>query len=59
VRIEAARSLLETTDLNVSAIAARCGFGTVETLHRAFRRRLHVTPDGYRRRFRATPAQAS
>jgi transcriptional regulator GlxA family with amidase domain len=59
VRVEAARHLLETTDLNVAAVAARCGFGTAETLHRAFRRGLQVTPDGYRRRFRATPARAS
>jgi transcriptional regulator GlxA family with amidase domain len=56
IRLEAARRLLETSDLTVAAVATRCGFGTVETMHRAFQRALHVTPNDYRRRFRATPA---
>ena len=57
VRVEAARRLLETSDLTVAAVAAHCGFGTVETMHRTFQRRLHVTPNDYRRRFRAAPAR--
>ena len=56
VRVEAARQLLETTDLTIAAIADRCGFGTPETMHRAFNRRLGVTPGAYRARFHATPA---
>ena len=48
VRVEAARQLLETTDLTVAAVAARCGFGTPETLHRAFRRRTGSTPAAHR-----------
>jgi transcriptional regulator GlxA family with amidase domain len=52
VRVEAARHLLETTDDTLEAIAKQCGFGTAETLRRVFGRRLAVTPDGYRRRFR-------
>ena len=51
LRLERARMLLETTDLQLEEIAARCGFGTVETLRRAFGRRLHVSPSGYRDRF--------
>lgn len=51
VRLEAARHELETTADTVDAIAARCGFGTAETMRRAFHRRLHVSPDAYRRRF--------
>src|SRR5919204_430328 len=43
-RVERARRELETTDLGVEAVAARCGFGTVETMRRAFRRRLGVNP---------------
>ena len=59
VRTEAARRDLESTGDTLEAIAARCGFGTPETLRRAFHRRLHTSPDAYRNRFatkgRATP----
>jgi transcriptional regulator GlxA family with amidase domain len=51
VRLERARVLLETTDRQLEEIAQQCGFGTVETLRRAFGRRLHVSPSDYRRRF--------
>ena len=52
IRLEAARRELETTADTLEVIAARCGFGTAETLRRSFQRRLGVAPDGYRRRFR-------
>ncbi len=52
LRIEAARQLLESSDLTVAAVARSCGFGTTETLHRAFLRRVNVTPAAYRERFR-------
>ena len=52
-RVERARRELETTDLSVQAVAARCGFGTVETMRRAFARRLGVNPAAYRARFAA------
>lgn len=52
VRLEAARRELETTGDTLDVIAARCGFGTAETLRRSFQRRLGVAPDSYRRRFR-------
>ncbi|HWU05421.1 MAG TPA: DJ-1/PfpI family protein [Streptomyces sp.] len=52
VRVEAARSRLESTDATLERIASTCGFGTVDTLVRAFRRRLDTTPTDYRRRFR-------
>jgi transcriptional regulator GlxA family with amidase domain len=51
VRVEAARRLLEETDTGVDAVAATCGFGTAETMRRAFLRALHVPPAEYRRRF--------
>jgi transcriptional regulator GlxA family with amidase domain len=51
VRLEAARVELETTDDTLDIIAARCGFGTAESLRRVTRRRLGVAPDAYRRRF--------
>jgi transcriptional regulator GlxA family with amidase domain len=56
VRLEAARLALETTPDTLDVIATRCGFGTAETLRRTFQRRLNVTPDSYRRRFRTGPA---
>ena len=55
VRIEAARSALVDGDDPVDVIAARCGFGTAETLRRAFHRHLGIPPSEYRTRFRRTP----
>jgi transcriptional regulator GlxA family with amidase domain len=52
VRLEAARRELEASGDNLDLIAARCGFGTAETLRRVFQRRMNVPPDSYRRRFR-------
>ncbi|MGV0644562.1 GlxA family transcriptional regulator [Mycolicibacterium sp. XJ879] len=51
IRTEAARRQLEETDDTLTAIAARCGFGTAETLRRNFVRRLGVSPDQYRKTF--------
>lgn len=55
VRVERARNQLESTDATLERIASACGFGTVDTLVRAFRRRLDTTPTEYRRRFRTGP----
>lgn len=55
VRVENARRSLETSSATVDAIAARCGFGTAETMRRTFTRRLGVSPDQYRQRFRRPP----
>src|SRR5215470_4944463 len=52
-RIEGARRLLETARASVAEVAAACGFGRVETMHRAFRRAVQTTPAQYRRHFRA------
>jgi transcriptional regulator GlxA family with amidase domain len=51
VRVEAARHLLESSDSGLDAIARRCGFGTVETFHRSFKRRTGITPGEHRARF--------
>lgn len=51
VRIEAAKTLLATSDLGVDAIARRVGYRRTETLHRAFRRVAGTTPDSYRQHF--------
>jgi transcriptional regulator GlxA family with amidase domain len=50
-RVEAARRLLETTRRGVAEVARVCGFGTVETMHRVFKRTVRVTPGEYRRHF--------
>jgi transcriptional regulator GlxA family with amidase domain len=51
VRVEAARRLLETTDLTVGAVARSVGFAHGETLHRVFLKRVGTTPDRYRQHF--------
>ncbi|MHA6797106.1 GlxA family transcriptional regulator [Pseudonocardia bannensis] len=51
VRVEAARGLLESAPVTVTAAATRSGFRSAETMRRAFLRRLGVAPDHYRRRF--------
>lgn len=51
VRVEAARDLLESTRLKLPVIADRCGFGSVETMRRAFLRITGVGPGEHRRRF--------
>ena len=55
-RVERARIALETGGEPVELIARRTGFGTVETMRRAFRRRLGVSPRDYRNRFNAKEA---
>jgi transcriptional regulator GlxA family with amidase domain len=56
IRVEAARRRLEHDDATTSAVARDCGFGTAETLRRAFHRQLGVSPDDYRRRFATHPS---
>ncbi|MGE2832772.1 GlxA family transcriptional regulator [Mycobacterium sp. SMC-4] len=51
IRTEAARRQLEETDDTMAVIAARCGFGSAETLRRTFVRRLGIPPDQYRKTF--------
>jgi transcriptional regulator GlxA family with amidase domain len=55
-RVERARIALETGDVPVEAIAQQAGFGTVETMRRAFRRQVGVSPIEYRTRFRRQAA---
>jgi transcriptional regulator GlxA family with amidase domain len=55
VRVETARDLLERSDLPGDAVALRTGFGSYETMRRAFVRSLGIGPRDYRDRFRRTP----
>ncbi len=56
LRIEAARRLLETSDLTVGTVARRVGLRSPEVLHRAFRRRVGTTPAAYRQHFNRVSA---
>jgi transcriptional regulator GlxA family with amidase domain len=51
-RIEAAQRALAERDDPVEAIARHYGFGTAETLRRAFHRLVGIAPSDYRDRFR-------
>ncbi len=53
-RVEAARRQLEESRAGVDGIAAACGFGSAETMRRAFLRTLRVSPAAYRTRFQCT-----
>jgi transcriptional regulator GlxA family with amidase domain len=56
-RVESARIALEGGGEPIEVVARRMGFGTVETMRRAFRRRLGVSPGDYRNRF--SPKEAA
>jgi transcriptional regulator GlxA family with amidase domain len=53
-RVEAARDLLESAPASVETIAEQAGFGSAETMRRAFLRVLGVGPADYRARFGPT-----
>jgi transcriptional regulator GlxA family with amidase domain len=55
LRVEAARNQLERGPDPVEVVAEACGFGTPETMRRAFARRVGVPPADYRARFRRDP----
>jgi len=57
-RVERARARLEAGHGSLAAIARACGFGTAETMRRAFHRRLGVAPADYRHRFATTTTGA-
>jgi len=51
VRVEAARRRLEESAHSVDEVAFEVGFGTSETMRRAFLRQIGVGPSAYRERF--------
>ncbi len=59
VRVEAARAILEREPVGLAQVAERCGFGTTETLRRAFHRRLGISPAAYRRQAVSTSPAVS
>jgi len=56
-RIEHAQSLLVTTDLTMTRIAARLGFGDSQHFNKQFRRFAGCNPTAYRLRGVRVPAQ--
>jgi transcriptional regulator GlxA family with amidase domain len=50
-RVDRAKALLETSEWTMARVAERAGFGSVESLHRAFNKKVGVTPGDYRHRF--------
>ena len=52
LRVERARSLLETDSVALESVARRSGFAGAEVMRRAFQRRLGTSPSEYRQRFR-------
>jgi transcriptional regulator GlxA family with amidase domain len=58
LRLNRAKTLLERSDLSIETIAVRSGFGSLDTLQRAFRKVLNVGPGAYRSRFGANPRSA-
>jgi transcriptional regulator GlxA family with amidase domain len=56
VRIEAAKRLLETSDLTVAEITSRVGYQDPRSFSRLFRTSVGLSPAGYRERFGAASA---
>jgi transcriptional regulator GlxA family with amidase domain len=57
IRVEAARHTLEL-GLPVKRAAARCGFGSEETMRRSFLRHIGASPQAYRERFSSSAIAA-
>lgn len=51
LRVEAARQFLTETRLTAKRIAARCGFGSEETMRKSFLRLQGTSPQEFRQRF--------
>ena len=53
LRIEEAKQILETTDLSIDAVADEVGYEDASFFRRLFRRKVGLSPNAYRLRFRA------
>jgi transcriptional regulator GlxA family with amidase domain len=53
-RVDAARRLLEETNLPLQRVASASGFGSTEALRRVFLRQMGLRPSDYRSRFRTS-----
>jgi transcriptional regulator GlxA family with amidase domain len=57
VRVSAAGELLRCSRAPLAVVASKAGFGSTETMRRAFLRTADVTPGAYRDRCRRVDAQ--
>ncbi len=51
-RIELAKELIVNTEMNMTAIAETCGFGTIHYMTRVFKAEENISPTEFRRRFK-------
>lgn len=51
-RIELAKEFIVNTDMNMTAIAENCGFGTIHYMTRVFKDEENISPTEFRRRFK-------
>jgi transcriptional regulator GlxA family with amidase domain len=58
VRIAAARTMLESGQWAPKEVAGKCGFHDVDTLRRAFLRRVGISPSEYRKHYAGPARQA-
>jgi transcriptional regulator GlxA family with amidase domain len=58
-RLDAARQALESSDAPLKVVAWDSGFGNADRMRIVFVKRLGVTPQQYRERFRREPSMAA
>jgi AraC-like DNA-binding protein len=51
-KVERSKNLLRSSALSLSQVCAQSGWGSTSYFHQAFKRRVGMTPDAYRRRHR-------
>src|ERR1700744_3083146 len=52
LRVEAAQQMIDSTSMGLKEIADACGFGSADTMRRAFHRVLGITAGEYTQRFK-------
>lgn len=57
LRMEQAKQLLSTTQLNIATVAERVGYATAGNFYRLFRRETHMTPAEFRHSAKTNPPQ--
>lgn len=51
-RLELAKDLIVNTDLSMTSIAEKCGFGTIHYMTRVFKSEENISPTEFRKRFK-------
>ncbi len=55
-RVELAKEMIVNSDMNMTAIAEKCGFGTIHYMTRVFKNEENLSPTEFRRRFKNSHA---